>query len=170
MPINACCNQRFSILSSFFVGKRSRTNGSVVSGDGRTRPGEGGGKRKGGGLKGTGQSREEANKIQSEHSAYHSGLETLVQKSYTGPRGTKYNVSVDSYLHESAIRIITIRLLRNSRLLAAGPRLGEAKGGRRMKKERENRGENSSLYVTWETRGKKSPVQEGRSECIVFRE
>jgi len=46
------------------------------------------------------------NKIQRKHSAYHSGLETLVQKSYTGPRGTKYNVSVDSYLHESAIRII----------------------------------------------------------------
>lgn len=57
------------------------------------------------------------NKIQRKHSAYHSGLETLVQKSYTGPRGTKYNVSVDSYLHESAIRIIMIQLLRNSRLL-----------------------------------------------------
>lgn len=27
---------------------------------------------------------------------------TLVQKSYTGPKGTKYNVSVDSYLHEKA--------------------------------------------------------------------
>lgn len=57
------------------------------------------------------------NKIQRKHSAYHSGLETLVQKSYTGPRGTKYNVSVDSYLHESAISITTIQLLRNSRLL-----------------------------------------------------
>lgn len=41
----------------------------------------------------------EKNKIQRKHSAYHSGLETFVQKSYTGPRGTKYNVSVDSYLH-----------------------------------------------------------------------
>jgi len=51
---------------------------------------------------------------------------TLVQKSYTGPRGTKYNVSVDSYLHESAIRIITVRLLRNSRLLRA--RLRKLKG------------------------------------------
>jgi len=68
-------------------------------------------------VKRTGCKTEKENKIQRKHSAYHSGLETLVQKSYTGPRGTKYNVSVDSYLHESAIKIITIQLLRNSRLL-----------------------------------------------------
>lgn len=56
------------------------------------------------GLKRTGckTEKKKENKIQRKHSAYHSGLETLVQKSYTGPRGTKYNVSVDSYLHESA--------------------------------------------------------------------
>lgn len=116
----------FHFLFDFSVEKRSRAKSSSFSvegrGEGRERIGrlerEGKGRERKG-LKRTGckAAKKKENKIQRKHSAYHSGLETLVQKSYTGPRGTKYNVSVDSYLHESAIRIITIQLLRNSRLL-----------------------------------------------------
>lgn len=103
-------------LIFFLIEKRSRAKGSSFSTKDEWCVWE----REGKGTKKKEESdknEKKENKIQRKHSAYHSGLETLVQKSYTGPRGTKYNVSVDSYLHESAIRIITIQLLRNSCLL-----------------------------------------------------